>query len=101
MLKHALFLSIFCTIAFGVWLAKQVGPTLWGYHTYLFHLYGGTAMVYAALFLATLTCSSMLVMRYVWLKDTGSKLQHATKELREGRTANTPDALFALMKAKK
>jgi len=96
-----MFVSFVATTAYAVWLAKRIGPTMWAYRSYISQQYGQTIATYALIFLVTLTIATMLIGRYIWLKDTGSKLQHATKELQDGHMARTQDVLYTLMKAKK
>jgi hypothetical protein len=100
-LKHSMFVSLVATAAYAMWLAKRIGPAMWAYRSYIFHVYGQTIATYALIFMLTLTIATMLIGRYIWLKDTGSKLQHATKELQDGHMAKTQDVLYTLMKAKK
>ena len=45
--------------------------------------------------------SHMLLFRFIFLKDTGSKLQHTTKELQGGGMAHSKDNIYALLKARK
>jgi len=45
--------------------------------------------------------SHMLLFRFIFLKDTGSKLQHTTKELQGGGMAHSKDNIYDLLKARK
>jgi membrane protein implicated in regulation of membrane protease activity len=101
MLKHALFLALFATGAYAVWIALRVGPALRAYRSFILHAYGQQIAVYVFLFLITTMLAIMLLSRFIFLKDTGSKLQHATKELQGGGMAHSKDNIYDLLKARK
>ena len=54
------------------------------YKTVLFHRYGVAISIYALLFAANLYAAFFLLTRKLFLKDTGTKLVHLEKQLREG-----------------
>jgi len=101
MFKHSFYVSLLVTGALCVWVTTRVGPALRAYRSYLFHAYGELALIYVGLFMLTLTLALMLIGRFIWLKDTGRKLQHAAKELQQGGMAKTPDALLSLIQTRK
>jgi hypothetical protein len=101
MFKHSLYVGLLATGIYAMWIFTKVGPVLRAYRAFIFHNYGEQIACYAGLFLLTLTLALMLVGRFIWLKDAGRKLQHATKELHQGGMAKTPDTLYELMKAKR
>lgn len=101
MLKHALYLALLSTCAYAVWIVLRVGPALRAYRTSILNAYGQPIAVYALLFLVTAMFAFMLLSRFIFLKDTGRKLQHATKELQGGGMAHSKDNIYALLKARK
>jgi hypothetical protein len=50
----------------------------------LFHQYGSVIAIYAALLAVNLYAAFFLLTRFVFLKDTGKKLVHLEKQLRDG-----------------
>ena len=101
MLKHALYLALVATGAYALWIALRVGPALRTYRSFVLHAYGQQIAVYSVLFLITTMLAFMLIARFIFLKDTGRKLQHATKELQAGGMAHSKDNIYALLKARK
>jgi len=101
MAKHSFYVSLLITGAFSIWIALRVGPALWPYKLHIWHTYGLPIVIYLCLFILTLTLVLMLLARMIWLKDTGSKLQHAAKELQQGSMAKTPDSLLSLIQTRK
>jgi hypothetical protein len=100
MLKNALYVALIAEIVFLAWLVQITSAAMRPYTSYFFATYGIRFAAYAVAHLFTLTLSLMLIFRFIWLKDSGKKLEHATKELKQGGMHTTPDSLLSLIKGK-
>ena len=101
MFRTSLYIAFTVSLLYAGWILTRVGPALRAYRPLIFHVYGETIIVYALLFLFALTLAIMLIARSVMLKDTGRKLQHASKELQAGAMARPTDTLTNLLKTKR
>jgi hypothetical protein len=54
------------------------------YKSVLFHQYGGAIAIYFTLLAVNLYAGFFLLTRFLFLKDTGKKLVHLEKQLRDG-----------------
>ncbi len=101
MLRNAFFTSFLLVLVFGAWILTLIGPAMRPYRQVILHTYGAAIACYTAALLVSLTLALMLLYRFVFLKTTGRKLQHATKELHDGDMPATPEHLFKLIQGKK
>jgi hypothetical protein len=101
MLRNAFFTAFLIVLVYGAWVLTLTGSAMQPYRHILLHSYGIAIACYAVALLVTLTLALMLLYRFVFLKTTGRKLQHATKELHDGDMPATPEHLFKLIQGKK
>ncbi|MGH9487013.1 MAG: hypothetical protein ACRD04_05420 [Terriglobales bacterium] len=83
MIANALFVTTVFFLAAGFYLMgalKYLAP----YRPLLWHEYAAAILAYAAVFFVNLFALVYYVNRKFFLKDTGRKLAHFDKEIREG-----------------
>ena len=92
MIKNAFFVTAVLFIALGLFLLEEC-RFLIPYRRLLLHKYGPTILLFsAALFLNVFT-AVYLVCRKVFLKDTGRKLLHMDKQLKNGNGGSIAEEL--------
>ena len=83
MIANALFAATVCLLAALLYVLQEC-TFLIPYRQLIWQNYGATIAAFAALLLVNLFAFFYLLMRKVFLKDTGQKLAHLEKELRSG-----------------
>jgi hypothetical protein len=83
MIGNALFAATVCLLAALIGLLQEC-TFLVPYRQLIWQKYSATIAVFAGLLLLNLFSFFYLLMRKVFLKDTGQKLAHLEKELRTG-----------------
>lgn len=83
MIANALFATTACFLAALLYVLQEC-TFLVPYRQLIWQKYGTTLAAFAALLFLNLFSFFYLLMRKVFLKDTGQKLAHLEKELRTG-----------------
>jgi hypothetical protein len=83
MIASALFAASLCLLAALIYVLREC-TFLVPYRQLIWHKYAAMIFGFAALLLVNLFSFFYLLMRKVFLKDTGQKLAHLEKELRTG-----------------
>lgn len=100
MLKNAFYVALLAELVFVAWLMHLTSAAMQPYTSYVFRIYGIRLAAFAVAHLLTLTLALMLLFRFIWLKGSGQKLEHAAKELKQSGKDTTPDSLLSLIKGK-
>lgn len=88
MIANALLLTIAVLLAYGFWLMDQL-KFMASYKSVLFHEYGTTVLVSAAVLFLNVFGAALLLQRKFFLKDTGRKLSHLDRQF-QGRQIEMP-----------
>ena len=83
MIANALFAATVCLVAALLYLLQE-GTFLVPYRQLIWQKYVAILAVFTGLLFLNLFSFFYLLMRKVFLKDTGQKLAHLEKELRDG-----------------
>jgi hypothetical protein len=83
MIANAIFAATVCLLA-ALLCVLQECDFLVPYRLLIWQKYGGVVAAFAALLFFNLFALFYILMRKVFLKDTGQKLAHLEKELRSG-----------------
>ena len=84
MIANALLFTIAVMLAYGFWLMDQL-KFMARYKAVLFHAYGNTILIYAAVLFLNVFAASLAIGRRFFLKNTGRKLSHLDKQFNVGR----------------
>jgi Na+/phosphate symporter len=81
---NALLLTVALSLAYGFWLLGQL-KFMAPYKAVLFHTYGNTILISAAVLFLNLFAAAFALQRRFFLKDTGRKLSHLDKQFQTGQ----------------
>jgi len=84
MIANALLLTLAILLAYGFWLLEQL-KFMARYKAVLFHAYGPTILISAAVLFFNLFAAAFALQRRFFLKDTGRKLSHLDKQFQIGQ----------------
>ena len=84
MASNALLLSIAILLALGFWLLGEL-RFLIPYRHVLFHNYGRTLLLWLTILFGNLFRAVYALERKFFLKDTGRKLSHLDRQVRQGQ----------------
>jgi hypothetical protein len=84
MAANALLIAIAFLLAYGFWLMDQL-KFMAPYKTVLFHEYGPTISLAAAVLFLNVFGAALLFQRKFFLKDTGRKLSHLDQQFHVGQ----------------
>ena len=79
MIANALLVTIAVLLAYGFWLMDQL-KFMAPYKSVLFHEYGTTILIAAAVLFLNVFGAVLLLQRKFFLKDTGRKLSHLDRQ---------------------
>ena len=79
MIANALFLTVAMLLAYGFWLLEEL-KFMAPYKTVLFHAYGRTLVIAAAVLFLNVFGAVLAINRKFFLKDTGRKLTHLDRQ---------------------
>lgn len=85
MIANSLFVAVALLLALSFWLMNELKFFV-PYKAVLFHEYGPTILLYAAVLLLNLFAGTLALVRKFFLKDTGRKLFHLDRQLHLGET---------------
>ncbi len=83
MIANALLFTIAILLAYGFWLLDQL-KFMARYKGVLFHAYGSTILIFAAVLFVNLFGIALAISRGFFLKNTGRKLSHLDKQFNVG-----------------
>jgi hypothetical protein len=83
MIANSIFAATVCLLAALLWALPECAFLI-PYRQLIWQKYAGTVAAFGALLFINLFALFYLLMRKVFLKDTGQKLAHLEKELRSG-----------------
>ena len=84
MVANALLIAITFLLAYGFWLMDQL-KFMAPYKTVLFHEYGPTIFLAAAVLFLNVFGAALQFQRKFFLKDTGRKLSHLDQQFHVGQ----------------
>ena len=79
MIANALLFTTAVMLAYGFWLLDQL-KFMARYKAVLFHTYGDTILLFAAVLFVNIFAVSLAIGRRFFLKNTGRKLSHLDKQ---------------------
>jgi hypothetical protein len=84
MIANALLFTIVILLAYGFWLLDQL-KFMARYKAALFHAYGDTVLIFAAVLALNLFGLTLALGRRFFLKNTGRKLSHLDRQFNVGQ----------------
>ena len=84
MIANALLFTIVILLAYGFWLLDQL-KFMARYKAALFHAYGDTILIFAAVLTVNLFGLTLALGRRLFLKNTGRKLSHLDRQFNVGQ----------------
>jgi hypothetical protein len=86
MIPNALLVTVALLLALGFWLMGELKFFI-PYKAVLFHAYAQPILIYVFALFVNVFAGTFVLIRKLFLKDTGRKLLHLDKQLQVGETS--------------